>query len=103
MIAPAPHNYFIMKPRHSAFYATPFEALLGHLRARTLILTGVSSHQCVLFSANDAHVRNFELIVPDDCIAAPHAAENRLALTYFRSVLNAEVRPSTKIRFRRQK
>lgn len=60
--------------RHEAaslrIYATPLKVLLAHLGARKLILTGVSSHQCALFTANDAHVRNFQLVVPNDCIGA---------------------------------
>jgi len=101
MMAPRPHDYFVLKPRHSAFYATPLEHLLNHLQAQRLILTGVTSHQCVMFTANDAHVRNFELIVPRDCIAAPKPADTNFALKYFSSVLNADTRPSTSIQPRR--
>jgi nicotinamidase-related amidase len=99
-ILPRERDYFIMKPRHSAFYATPLKVLLTHLGARKLILSGVSSHECVLFTANDAHVRNFELIVPSDCIGAAAVSEHRLALRYFRSALDAEVRPSSRIALR---
>jgi nicotinamidase-related amidase len=100
-LLPRDRDYFIMKPRHSAFYATPLKVLLAHLGARKLILTGVSSHQCVLFTANDAHLRNFDLIVPSDCIGAGSAPEQRLALQYFRSVLGAEVRASSHVVLRR--
>ena len=98
MLLPHPHDYFILKPRHSAFYATPLEMLLNHLQAERLILTGVSSHQCVMFTANDAHVRNFKLIVPSDCIAGPAPGDTRFSLKYFRSVLRADTRPSTSLR-----
>jgi len=97
-IAPSPTDYVILKPRHSAFYATPLEVLLTHLGTRRLILTGLSSHQCVLFTANDAHVRNFELSVPRDCIGAPAVADTRFALRYFESVLGADTRASTRLR-----
>jgi hypothetical protein len=69
--------------------------LLTHLGTRRLILTGLSSHQCVLFTANDAHVRNFALVVPRDCIGAGAAADTRFALRYFESVLGADTRAST--------
>jgi nicotinamidase-related amidase len=95
---PEKSDYFILKPRHSAFYATPLEVLLTHLGTRRLILTGVSSHQCVLFTANDAHLRNFQLIVPSDCVAGPTAHDTRFALRYFHSVLGALVTPSLKLR-----
>ena len=97
-LAPQAIDYVVVKPRHSAFYATPLEVLLNHLGTQRLILTGLSSHQCVLFTANDAHVRNFDLIVPSDCIGAAAAADTRFALHYFASVLNAETRPSSHLR-----
>lgn len=97
-LAPQARDYFILKPRHSAFYATPLEVLLTHLGAKRLILTGLSSHQCVLFTATDAHVRNFELIVPRDCIGAAATADTRFALKYFASVLRANTRASDRLR-----
>jgi nicotinamidase-related amidase len=97
-VLPLDSDYFILKPRHSAFYATPLEVLLKHLGTRRLILTGVSSHQCVLFTANDAHVRNFEVIVPSDCVAGPAIGDTRFALRYFESVLNARVAPASRLR-----
>jgi nicotinamidase-related amidase len=97
-LTPHERDYCIMKPRHSGFYATPLDVLLEHLGAQRLILTGVSSHQCVLFTANDAHVRNFELLVPRDCIGAPATSDTRFALHYFDSVLDADTRASTHLR-----
>lgn len=96
-LLPTAQDYFILKPRHSAFYATPLEVLLQHLGTKRLILTGVSSHQCVLFTANDAHLRNYELVVPSDCIAGPTQRESRFALRYFESVLGTQVRPAARL------
>jgi nicotinamidase-related amidase len=98
LLAPRAADYFVLKPRHSAFYATPLEVLLNHLSARCLIVTGVSSHQCVLFTANDAHVRNYEIIVPSDCIGSPGAGQTRFALKYFDSVLGARVARAAALR-----
>jgi isochorismate hydrolase len=98
LLRPEDSDYFILKPRHSAFYATPLEVLLTHLGTRRLILTGVSSHQCVLFTANDAHVRNLEVIVPSDCVAGPTLRDTRFALQYFGSVLGARVTSSRRLR-----
>lgn len=97
-LSPRPEDYFILKPRHSAFYGTPLEVLLKHLGVVRLILTGVSSHQCVLFTANDAHLRNMELIVPSDCVAGPLARDTHFALQYFDRVLGARVVPSKQLR-----
>ena len=98
-IAPAPDDYCVLKPKHSGFYATALETLLDYIGANRLILTGVSSHQCVLFTANDAYVRDLSLAIPRDCISARNVKDTRLALEYFTRVLGADVRTSTAIRF----
>jgi len=84
-------DYFMFKPKHSAFFGTPLESLLGELAVRRLVLTGVSSHQCVLFTAMDAHVREYELIVPSDCVGASSREETQHALFIARRALNARV------------
>ena len=73
-------DYFMFKPKHSAFFGTPLESLLGKLGIRRLVLTGITSHQCVLFTAMDAHVREYELVVPADCVGAGSREETRHAL-----------------------
>ena len=99
LLRPRAHDYFILKPKHSGFYATPLGTLLEHLGARRLILTGISSHQCVLFTANDAYVRDFKLVVPPDCIAAEDTTMEKLARQYFRSVLGASLMQSPRVKF----
>ena len=66
--------------------------------ARRLVLTGISSHQCVLFTANDAYVREYQLKIPRDCIAAPSVEQTRFALRYFDMVLSADTRASAQLR-----
>ena len=95
MLAPAREDYCILKPRHSGFFATPLDWVLEAIGARRLILTGVSSHQCVLFTANDAYAREFSLSIPRDCISAPTREDTRLALEYFASVLGADLTASS--------
>lgn len=98
LLRPEATDYFIFKPRHSAFYATPLEVLLSHLGVHRLILTGVTAHQCVLSTASDAHVRNLEILVPADCVAAPSSRDTQFALRYIHSVLGARLTPSRKLR-----
>jgi nicotinamidase-related amidase len=100
-IEPGPRHYFVLKPKHSAFYGTPLDVLLEHIGARKLVLTGVSSHQCILFTATDAHVREYEISIPRDCVAAPSPAQTRFALKYFEDVLGADTRASAKVTLRR--
>jgi nicotinamidase-related amidase len=99
-LLPEQDDYFILKPRHSAFYATPLDILLTHLGTKGLILSGISSHQCVLFTANDAHVRGLDLIIPTDCVGAPTGGESRFAIQYFKSVLGAQITTSRNLKLR---
>lgn len=99
LIAPSPRDYFMFKPRHSAFFGTPLHTLLMHLHVERLVLTGVTSHQCVLFTAMDAHVREYELVIPSDCIGAGAVADTRHALYIFSHALKARVSNSRQLRF----
>lgn len=101
-LAPDPVDYCILKPKHSAFYSTVLGTLLEHLGVTRLILTGVTAHQCVLFTANDAYVRDLELSIPRDCVASESQAATKLALQYFRDVLGADLARSPEIRLRRR-
>lgn len=92
-------DYFVLKPKNSAFYSTTLEILLEHLRCKTLILTGVATDNCILFTGNDAYMRDYDLIVPSDCVAAVDKEENKRALKHIKRVLKADVRPSAKINF----
>ncbi|MGI9070274.1 MAG: cysteine hydrolase family protein [Bryobacteraceae bacterium] len=90
-------DYFVLKPKHSAFYQTPLDLLLKHLGAERLILTGVSTNSCVLFTAGDAYMRDLELIVPNDCSAACNAHEHNVAMEQMKCMLKADVSVSTQI------
>jgi len=97
LLRPAEDDYFVLKPKHSGFFSTTLDTLLEYLGARTLILTGLTADICVLFTANDAYMRDFHLFVPGDCVASQDAGENAHVLEHMRRVLKAEVRPSGEI------
>ena len=99
ILQPADDDYFVLKPKHSAFYATTLDTLLDYLGARTLILTGVAGNICILFSANDAYMRDFNVIVPSDCVASNTPEENAHALEQIAKVLKAHVAPSDELDF----
>lgn len=98
-LAPGTHDYFVLKPKHSGFYQTPLEILLKHLGAERLILTGLSTNSCVLFTANDAYMRDLQLVVPPDCVAACSAKEHESALEEMKIMMKAELTLSTAIEF----
>ena len=98
LLQPEEDDYFVLKPKHSGFFSTTLETLLRYLGSETLILTGIAGNFCVLFTANDAYMRDYSLIIPSDCTASNSAAENREALSLMRKFLKADTRPSSKIR-----
>lgn len=89
LLAPGPEDYFVLKPRHSAFFSTTLELLLRHLGAETLILVGLAGNMCVLFTASDAYLRELKLIVPRDCTASNTVDDNERALQLMRQVFKA--------------
>ena len=99
-LEPGPQDYFVLKPKHSAFFATPLEILLDQLRAKRLIIAGVAGDQCVMNTAADAHMRDFDVVVPSDCIASLTPARNRRACAYLEGVLSLETTPSRSLRLR---
>lgn len=59
---PAEGDHFILKPKHSGFYETSLEVLLEQLKIRKLVLTGIAGNICVLFTANDYALHQFESV-----------------------------------------
>lgn len=102
MLEPADEDYFVLKPMHSGFYSTTLEVLLKRLGSRRLILAGFATDLCVLYTANDAYMRDHELAVPRDCVAAETPARSRFALEHIRNRLKAEISPSSRVRFRKK-
>lgn len=94
MLAPEDGDYFVLKPKHSGFFSTTLDVLLDYLEARTLIITGVAGNICVLFTANDAYMRDFRLYVPSDCCASNDPEENRHALKQMETVLKTDTTSS---------
>jgi nicotinamidase-related amidase len=95
LLVPDEDDYFVLKPKHSGFFHTTLDILLEYLRARSLILTGIAANICVLFTANDAYMRDYSLYVPGDCVASNTVEETRHALEQMAKVLKADTREST--------
>jgi nicotinamidase-related amidase len=97
LLRPEENDYFVLKPKHSGFFSTTLETLLRYLQAQTLILTGIAGNFCVLFTANDAYMRDFDLCVPSDCTASNTKRENDSALRLMQKFLKADTRPASRI------
>jgi nicotinamidase-related amidase len=100
LLKPDEDDYFVLKPMHSAFFSTTLEVLLERLHVGRLILTGFAADICVLYTANDAYMRDFEVVVPSDCVASETMRQYRFALDHMAQRLRADTKTSDKIRFR---
>jgi nicotinamidase-related amidase len=94
LLRPQEDDYFVIKPKHSAFYATTLATLLRYLGARRLLLTGISGDTCVMFTAMDGYLRDYQLYVPADCMTSISTRHNRAALDYMKRTLDADTRRS---------
>ena len=94
LLQPGRDDYFVLKPKHSAFFETTLATLLEHLGARHLILTGITADICVLFTASDAYMRGYTVHVPPDCVASIEPIDTKQALRYMQRVLDADLTPS---------
>ena len=90
LLLPEEDDYFVLKPKHSGFFSTSLDLLLKHLTATNLILTGIAGNNCVLFTANDAYMRDYKLFVPSDCVVSNTREENVYALKQMQTVLKAD-------------
>jgi nicotinamidase-related amidase len=80
LLQPQPDDFFILKPKHSGFHFTSLEVLLKKIGAKRLIITGIAGNICVLFTAHDAHMLEYEVVVPSDCVASNSKRDNDFAL-----------------------
>ena len=96
-IAPRPHDYFVVKPHLSGFYATSLPVLLPHLGVGRVVLAGVAADICVLFTAADAHMRDYDLWIPRDAVASEGDDRTEWALDVMRKSMDAETRPTDEL------
>lgn len=90
-IVPFGDGRVLTKVRHSAFYATALAYLLNRLETNRLILTGQVTEQCILYTALDAYVRHFAVVIPTDAIAHIDAELGEAALKMMRKNMDAEL------------
>lgn len=98
ILKPDEDDYFVLKPKHSGFYSTTLELLLEDLKVETLILCGIAGNICVLFTANDAHMREYKVIIPKDCIASNTMKDNNFALHQFKNVFKFKITSSASLK-----
>lgn len=99
LLEPEEDDYFILKPRHSAYFGTPLDFLLAGLETQTLIVAGFASDICVLATLIDAKMREYRLLMPADASAAESKTAHADALAYARRVLDAETPAAADVDF----
>jgi nicotinamidase-related amidase len=92
-------DYFILKPRHSGFFSTSLIPLLEDLKIERLILSGMATNLCVLFTAHDAHMHQYPIVVLSDCCAAESDFDHNIALAQLERFCGAKVCRSTEFSF----
>jgi len=97
LLQPDEDDYFILKPKQSAFFSTTLDTLLKYLKTKTLILTGLTGDVCVLFTALDAYQRDFHIFIPSDCTASIKTADNETMLRQMERIIKSDIRPSTEL------
>jgi nicotinamidase-related amidase len=96
-LAPRAGDYFIIKPQFSGFYATNLPVLLPKLGVDRLVLTGIAADICVLFTAADAHMRDYRVWIPEDAVAAQTPERRHWALEIMKQSMDAEVRSTARL------
>ena len=89
---------FVVKARHTIFYMTPLEYLLGQKEIGHLVLTGQVTEQCILYSALDAYVRHFEVSIPRDGVAHIHENLATAELEMMERNMGAELSSCAEVR-----
>jgi nicotinamidase-related amidase len=94
-IAPSADLPFLVKARHSVFYQTQLEYMLRDQEVDRIVLTGQVTEQCILYSALDAYVRHFEVVVPRSAVAHIHEDLAEAALRMMEENMRAQIADST--------
>ena len=101
VLKPQREDFVVLKSTLSGFHQTPLDAMLRQGEVGTVVVTGFVTGNCVLFTAADAYMRDYRVVVPRDCVADLTQEEHRDALEKISSVLKALLAKSSELRLRR--
>lgn len=79
-IAPEAGDFDIVKHRVSPFYATSLEAILRANGIERIVMAGVSTNGVVHSGAREAHDRDYEVVILEDCCAGVTPDEHMHAI-----------------------
>ncbi|MEW6523811.1 MAG: isochorismatase family cysteine hydrolase [Bacillota bacterium] len=90
-LRPLPAERVIAKRRFSAFYGTDLDLTLRELGVDQLVLVGVCTNICILYTAADACMRHYRVVVPRDAVASFDEDAHGWALRQLETVLGATI------------
>ncbi len=83
----------VEKTRYSGFFRTNLDEILKAKKINEVVLTGVLTNVCVLYTAADAMFRGYKVIVLENGVASVTKEEHNWALKHMRDILKAEIQP----------
>lgn len=98
LLAPEADDFYVLKPKQSAFHSTPLAVLLEHCGCREVTVTGISTDVCIAATAIDAHMRDLAVRIPADCVAAPTRRRTVAALAVLEQSVHARCAMSRSVR-----
>jgi nicotinamidase-related amidase len=96
-IAPVGRVALLQKGRHSIYYQTALDHLLQVEDVKRVILVGQVTEQCILYSALDAHLRGYDVIVPPDAVAHIDEDLAGAALEMMKRNMHADLTPAAEV------
>jgi len=90
-IHPRPGDKVIAKRRFSGFFQTDLDLTLRELGVDEIVLVGVCTNICDLYTAADARMLNYKVTVPRDCVASFDEAAHEFALKEMERTLGVKV------------
>lgn len=90
-LKPCKGDYMVTKSHYSCFYKTTLDALLKRLGKTHLIVTGVVTNICILYTVADAYARGYKITIPADCVAALTKREQQFALQQMKHIFHARI------------
>lgn len=101
-LRPRPRDFVVLKSTLSGFYQTPLATMLHLSGVRTLVLCGFAADNCVLFTAADAYMRDYRIVVPCDAVGAQTPDAQGRALRMMHDLLSARIVRAAEVRLTRK-
>ena len=90
-LRPEKTDFIVKKRRYSGFLGTDLDLLLKELKVEKLHLTGILTNICIFFTAAEATMRDYEVVVHSDSVAALSEKYHKFALDQLDQVLKIKV------------